>query len=74
MTDIAQNTQKPDNALGVPFPGRGLSIVMLIATLAAVIWIGIKASGAGYPVGAVALPAVVGACLGAALVFTLRRR
>ena len=73
MTDIAQNTQKPDNALGVPLPGRGLSIIMLVATLAAVIWIGLKASDAGYPLGAVLLPALVGACLGAALVFVLRR-
>lgn len=74
MTEI--NSDLPGegrNLGGIGLPGPVLSLVMLVASLAAVVWVAWKAFDAGYPVGAVALPALVGACCGAALVLVLRR-
>ncbi|RDE08116.1 hypothetical protein [Pelagibacterium lacus] len=69
-TDIPQDRRHTGRGL---ISGRGLFVIMLLASLAAVVWIALKAFDAGYPLGAVALPALVGACCGAAAVLALRR-
>lgn len=66
MTEIT--AAAPENqTTSIRLPGKRLALVMLVAGLAALVWICMKAVEAGYPVGSVILPSIVGAVCGAAV-------